>query len=76
LTGAIKEEIFNPYTQLIHKTLASTAYAFSIDDGVSFKHAEGTGVVFAVGGPTGLPNEKPTPLPTKDRILKQCSGHL
>jgi hypothetical protein len=76
LTGATGEEIFNPYTQLIHKTLASTAYAFSIDDGVSFKHAEGTGVVFAVGGPNGLPNETPAPLPTKDTILEQCAGHL
>jgi hypothetical protein len=76
LTGAAGEEIFNPYTQLIHKTLASTAYAFSIDDGVSFKHAEGTGVVFAVGGPEGLPNTQGAPLPTKDTILRQCAGFL
>ena len=29
--------LFNPYTQLIHKTLGSNAYAFSRDDKAAFK---------------------------------------
>jgi hypothetical protein len=55
--GTPKAEIFNPYTQLIHDTLKSSAYAFSIDDEVSFKHVVGTGIVLAIAGANGLENK-------------------
>jgi hypothetical protein len=57
---------FNPYTQLIHDPVASgglaaSAYAFSIDDDVSFlSNSGGTlpgGLILAVGGPNGLQNK-------------------
>ena len=58
---------FNPYTRLIHddeKTggLGAAAYAFSIDDQSSFLSNDGGstpgGLIFTVGGPKGLENEK------------------
>ncbi|MEP9354067.1 hypothetical protein ABLE93_10785 [Xanthobacter sp. KR7-65] len=57
---------FNPYTQLIHGStdagyLNASSYAFSIDDHESFQKFEGTGLVFAVGGPNGLPLNKRVP---------------
>ncbi|WP_454916374.1 hypothetical protein [Xanthobacter sediminis] len=59
---------FNPYTQFIHDTraqggLEAASYAFSIDDHASFRGDPGTGLIFAVGGVTGLPNPKPAPPP-------------
>lgn len=59
---------FNPYTQFIHDSLANggldaAAYAFSIDDHASFRGDPGTGLIFAVGGGSGLPNPKPAPPP-------------
>ena len=64
--------VFNPYVQLIHGTLQSSAYAFSIDDKASFRHVTGTGVVIAIGGTRGLENETPSPLPTASTIFNFC----
>jgi hypothetical protein len=73
LTEAISEkEIFNPYTQLIHDTLKSSAYAFSIDDKVSFKHVEGTGIILAIAGANGLENKTASPLPNEHNFKNQC----
>jgi hypothetical protein len=61
---------FNPYTRLIHDTIGANAYAFSIDDHSSFLSNSGGstpgGLVFAVGGPNGLPNatQAPPPVPS------------
>jgi hypothetical protein len=63
---------FNPYVALIHRTLESSAYAFSVDDGLAFKRVTGDGVIFAIGGPKGLENLTPTPLPTLDTYQAQC----
>ena len=54
--------IFNPYTGLIHKLwspvlgggLDSSAYAFSIDDALSFKHVEAEGIILTIAGTKGL----------------------
>jgi hypothetical protein len=52
---------FNPYTPMVHNLVAaggldSNAYAFSIDDKTAFQSNSGSGLIFAVGGATGLPN--------------------
>ena len=65
---------FNPYVQLVHQTLASNAYAFSIDDAVSFKGIPGTGVIITVGGANGLENTTQTPLPTANTFKSFCRG--
>jgi len=57
---------FNPYSQLIHGKVADgyldmSAYAFSIDDHESFQSFAGSGLILAVGGPTGLPLNKRVP---------------
>lgn len=77
LPGAQKQYIFNPYTALIHSPavlngLASSSYAFSIDDKLSFKSVPAQGVVIAISGLTGLSNKQATPLPTKDTIFDHC----
>jgi hypothetical protein len=72
LTGVRKEEIFNPYTQLIHETLESSAYAFSIDDEASFKHVMGTGIILAIAGANGLENQTPSPLPNERNFRDRC----
>jgi hypothetical protein len=61
--------LFNPYTAFIHKPasaggLESSAYAFSIDDALSFKHVDSTGVIIAVGGAGGLANRTGQKIPT------------
>ena len=64
-------QVFNPYTPMVHnattdpylKGLDSNAYAFSIDDVTAFQTNSGSGLIFAVGGDTGLPN-KTKVLPT------------
>jgi hypothetical protein len=66
------KEIFNPYTQLIHKTLESSAYAFSIDDKASFKHVKGAGIILAIAGANGLENTTPSPLPNEHNFRNQC----
>lgn len=49
---------FNPYVKLVHDDLGMNAYAFSVDDAVGFMSELGDGLVFTVGGPQGLENEK------------------
>jgi hypothetical protein len=72
LTGVPEKEIFNPYTQLIHDTLKSSAYAFSIDDKASFKHVKGTGIILAIAGANGLENQNPSQLPNINNFRSQC----
>jgi hypothetical protein len=70
--------LFNPYTAFIHSPassggLESSAYAFSIDDALSFKHVESTGVIIAVGGSAGLVNQTGQKIPTTvEEALKHC----
>ena len=53
---------FNPYTALIHAPyspvfgggLKSSAYAFSIDDKLSFKHVVADGIILTIAGTHGL----------------------
>lgn len=64
--GAKGAQIFNPYTQLMHGKIAdgfidTSAYAFSIDDHESFQTHPGSGLIFAIGGPGGLPNKTRVP---------------
>ena len=49
------KSIFNPWTQLIHDTIKSNAYAFSVDDSVGFVLLDGDGLIITVGGTTNLP---------------------
>ena len=49
---------FNPYVKLIHDDLKMNAYSFSVDDAVGFMSELGDGLIFTVGGPTGLENDK------------------
>jgi hypothetical protein len=72
LTGVPDDDTFNPYTKLIHKTLKSSAYAFSIDDAASFKHVMGTGIILAIAGANGLENETPAPLPNEHNFRDRC----
>jgi hypothetical protein len=53
------KSIFNPWTQLIHDTLGSNAYAFSVDDAVGFALLDGDGLIITVGGPANLPCPHP-----------------
>lgn len=72
------DEIFNPYTELIHKTLQSNAYAFSIDDKAAFKSVPSTdqgtspGLVIVLGGPKGLVNNKQATLPNAKNFTQYC----
>jgi hypothetical protein len=55
------DQSFNPYTPMVHNPVAaggldSNAYAFSIDDKTAFQTNSGSGLIFAVSGPQGLPN--------------------
>jgi hypothetical protein len=52
---------FNPYVELIHgqNYLNMDAYAYSIDDAVGNINTEGSGMIIAIGGSTGLPNQNP-----------------
>jgi hypothetical protein len=67
-------DVFNPYVGLIHRTLASNAYAFSIDDAVAFKSLPGTGIVITIAGAKGLENPTQTPLPTASTYQTYCRG--
>lgn len=49
---------FNPYVGLIHDDLHLSAYGFSVDDAVGFMSELGDGLIFTVGGTTGLVNPK------------------
>ncbi len=66
------QNVFNPYVALIHQTLLSNAYAFSIDDAVSFKSLPGTGIVVTVAGANGLENTTQTALPTPSTYRNYC----
>jgi hypothetical protein len=80
---------FNPYTALIHAPyrpilgggLDSSAYAYSIDDKLSFKSVVAEGIIFTIGGTKGLEFDKksgqtapvPTPIPMNAKeILDHC----
>jgi hypothetical protein len=80
---------FNPYTALIHAPyspllgggLDSSAYAFSIDDKLSFKSVVADGIILTVAGTKGLEFDKaagqtapvPTPIPTTAaQIINHC----
>ena len=67
-------DVFNPYVKLIHQTLASNAYGFSIDDAVAFKSLPGTGIVITIAGVNGLENQTQTPLPTASTYETYCRG--
>ena len=67
-------DVFNPYVQLVHETLASNAYAFSIDDAVAFKSLPGDGIVITIAGAKGLVNPTQTPLPTATTYETYCRG--
>jgi len=72
--GLLPEFVFNPYTKLIHDTLGSTAYAFSIDDEQAFRHLVAPGVIITVGGVAGLDDETPSPKPNPDNFKQFCRG--
>jgi hypothetical protein len=78
LTNTKPADIFNPYAQLVHGTLNSNAYAFSIDDKAAFKSvpsAPGTSsneLIITIGGAKGLINNKQAPLPTANNFATYC----
>jgi hypothetical protein len=74
--SVLPEYIFNPYVRLIHETLASNAYAFSIDDAVSFKSVPGDGIIVTIAGSEGLENKTQTPLPTPSTYKSYCRSAL
>jgi hypothetical protein len=58
-TGAQNYGQFDPYVALVHGKEFMNApytYAYSVDDAVGNYQADGTGLIVAVGGSTGLPN--------------------
>jgi hypothetical protein len=59
------QQQFNPFTQLVHGelTLNANSYAFSVDDAAGFQSNPGEGLVIAIGGAKGLPNDIPVPKP-------------
>jgi hypothetical protein len=80
---------FNPYTAFIHAPYSpllgggvdSSAYAFSIDDKLSFKSVLAHGIILTVAGTKGLEFDKaagqtapvPTPIPTTAaQIMDHC----
>ena len=66
--------MFDPYVKLVHVTLASNAYAFSIDDEQAFKSLPGTGVIVTIAGANGLENKTQTELPTAGNYNKFCES--
>ncbi len=73
-TAVLPADVFNPYVKLIHETLKSNAYAFSIDDAVAFKSLPGDGVIITIAGADGLENQTQTPLPTASTYKTYCKG--
>ena len=73
LTDAPSNDIFNPYARLIHDTLKSNAYSFSIDDKAAFLGVPGDGLIITIGGKKGLayPDEQ-YPLPTLGTLHEFC----
>ncbi len=83
------EYTFNPFTALIHAPykptlgggLDSSAYAFSIDDKLSFKSVVADGIILTIAGTNGLEFDRaagqtapvPTPIPTTaQQIIDHC----
>ena len=66
------QNYFNPYAALIHKTIGSNAYAFSIDDKAAFKSVPADGLIITIGGPNGLAFNEQAPLPTLSTIHTFC----
>jgi hypothetical protein len=71
------EDYFNPYASLVHGTIHSNAYAFSIDDKAAFKSVPvdpktGGGLIITIGGPKGLAYNEHAPLPNKNTIHQNC----
>jgi hypothetical protein len=64
-TAAMAAQIFNPFVELVHgkNYLDANSYAFSIDDAAGFQSNPGEGLIVAVGGAYGLPNNSPVVLP-------------
>lgn len=60
-----QKQLFNPFTLLVHGSqyLNANSYAFSVDDAAGFQSNSGEGLVIAVGGAKGLPNNIPVPKP-------------
>src|SRR5579864_2047902 len=71
-TVADDSEVFNRFVKLVHVSLQSNAYAFSIDDAQAFKSIPGTGLIITVAGPDGLENTKQTELPTAANYSRFC----
>jgi hypothetical protein len=66
--------VFNPYVKLIHQSLNSSAYAFSIDDKQAFKQVQDTGMIFTIAGTNGLTNKMGTSIPqNKNQISLNCN---
>ena len=73
LLGAPPADIFNPYARLVHETLKSNAYAFSIDDKAAFLSVPGDELVITIGGPVGIPEGyQQYDLPAAATIAKFC----
>lgn len=74
--------VFNPYTRFIHGNasvgvpdgVGSTAYAFSIDDELAFRHLVSSGVIITIGGTAGLDDTSPSPVPTLGTFSHFCRG--
>jgi hypothetical protein len=73
LLDTVPADIFNPYARLVHETLKTNAYAFSIDDKAAFLSVPGDELIIAVGGPIGLPDGyEQYELPAAGTIPKFC----
>ena len=75
--SAAQRLLFNPFTLLVHGSqyLNANSYAFSVDDAAGFQSNTGEGLVVAVGGPKGLPNNIPVPNPPiSTRTSRSISG--
>jgi hypothetical protein len=62
-----EKQWFNPFTELVHRELNASSYAFSIDDAVAFQSHPGEGLIVTIGGAKGLPN--PQPVPREENFL-------
>ena len=71
-SGVPASDIFNPYTYFIHDALQSSAYAFSIDDQLAFRHLVAAGIILAIGGTNGLQDTEPSPLPNRQTYAQHC----
>jgi hypothetical protein len=68
--------VFSPYVKLVHVSLKSNAYAFSIDDEQAFKSLPGTGVIVTIAGKNGLENTTQTELPTQGNYSQFCQSGI